>query len=150
MKLINRLSPYLFLPVLVAIIAGTSLCCTGKIERSSEINASTPKPGGIIDLNESTFYDKTATGVVLVEFGAPWCKYCKQEEPIIEDISTSIAGKALIGKVNIDDCPNISSKFGIQGIPVIMLFKDGKPVVQFTGLTQKEDILTEINKLINK
>ncbi len=77
---------------------------------------------------------------VLVDFWAPWCGPCKMIGPIVEELANDFEGKAKIGKVNVDDNQEIAGKFGIRGIPTVMLFKGGSVVESFVGLRSKEDL----------
>ncbi len=65
---------------------------------------------------------------VLVDFWAPWCGPCRQLSPIIDEISKETAGKFEVVKCNIDENPEVPSKYGVRSIPTLMIFKDGKMV----------------------
>jgi thioredoxin 1 len=86
---------------------------------------------------------------VLVDFWAVWCGPCQMQGPIVEDVAVSMAGKAKIGKMNVDENPQVPQKFGIMSIPTLMIFKGGTVVKQFVGVQSKETLLSELNKLIN-
>lgn len=77
---------------------------------------------------------------VLVDFWAEWCQPCRMLTPTIEAIAGDFAGKAKVGKVDTDNNREVSLKFGIRAIPTVILFKNGEPVKQFVGLTQKGDL----------
>lgn len=85
---------------------------------------------------------------VVVDFWAEWCGPCKMLAPIIEEISKELDGKVKIFKMNIDENPEIPSKYGIRSIPTIMLFKNGKQVDTIIGVKQKIFLLEWINKHI--
>ena len=82
---------------------------------------------------------------VLVDFWAEWCQPCRMLAPTIDEIADEYAGKAKIGKLDIDDNRAVSAKFGIRSIPTVLLFKNGEPVKQFVGLTQKADLAKAID-----
>jgi thioredoxin 1 len=86
---------------------------------------------------------------VLVDFWAVWCGPCQVQGPIVEEVARDMGGKAKVGKLNVDENPTVSQKFGIMSIPTLMIFKDGMVVKQFIGVQSKETLLGELNKLIN-
>lgn len=86
---------------------------------------------------------------VLVDFWAVWCGPCQMQGPIIEDVAKAIAGKAKVGKVNVDENPASARRYSIMSIPTLMIFKNGTVVKQFVGVQSKETLLGELNKLIN-
>jgi len=90
-----------------------------------------------------------STKPVLVDFWAVWCSPCIVQGPIVEEVAQAMAGKAKVGKLNVDENPNIAQKYMVMSIPTIMIFKSGTVVKQFIGVTSKEMLLSELNKLIN-
>lgn len=70
---------------------------------------------------------------VLVDFWAPWCGPCRMVAPSIEQLAEEFAGRAVIGKLNVDDNHHTSQQYGIQGIPALYIFKNGQPVDQLVG-----------------
>ena len=77
---------------------------------------------------------------VLVDFWAEWCGPCKQIAPALEEISDEMAGELTIAKVNIDDHPMTPGKYGVRGIPTMMIFKDGQVVSTKIGAMAKGKI----------
>jgi len=94
----------------------------------------------ILQLDNETFDATIKQGVVLVDFWAPWCGPCLMQTPILEEVAVRVGGKAIIAKVNVDEWPELARQFGIQGIPTLLLFKDGKLVNEFVG-TQSGRVL---------
>ncbi|HPS45892.1 MAG TPA: thioredoxin [Bacteroidales bacterium] len=104
---------------------------------------------GITELTEAHFETFIQSGTVLVDFYADWCKPCKIQAPIIEEVQKELAGKIKIGKINIDNHSSVANQFGIRSIPTLIIFKNGKPAKQLIGITSKEDIISAI-ETINK
>ena len=83
-------------------------------------------------------------GVAVIDFWAEWCGPCRMIAPIIEELSSEYDGKALIGKVNVDDNPEVAMKYGIRSIPTILILKDGEVVEQHVGTTSKKQLADKI------
>ncbi len=84
---------------------------------------------------------------VLVDFWAVWCGPCQIQGPIVEDIAKEVGDKAVIGKLNVDENPTVSQKYGIMSIPTLMIFKGGTVVKQYIGVQSKDTLLSELNRL---
>lgn len=89
-----------------------------------------------------------SSDLVLVDFWAEWCGPCKQIGPALEEISTEMGAKVKITKINIDDNPNTPSKYGVRGIPTLMLFKNGEVAATQVGALPKGKIVEWIEKSI--
>ena len=83
---------------------------------------------------------------VLVDFWAPWCGPCRQLSPIIDEIAKELAGKIEVYKCNVDDNPETPSKFGVRGIPSLMIFKDGKLFDSKVGALPRASLTEWITK----
>ena len=78
---------------------------------------------------------------VLVDFWATWCGPCRMLAPAVAQIAAECEGKIKVGKVNVDEEPELAQRFGIMSIPTVLAFKDGKKVNQSIGLVQKDKLL---------
>ena len=96
----------------------------------------------IINLNDSNFDQETLNGVTLVDFYADWCGPCKRMMPVLESVSkTLMADKIRVAKVNVDQSPNLSAKFGVRTIPMFALVKDGELVGKLVGSKPEGELL---------
>ncbi len=89
------------------------------------------------NFNELVIKENT---VAMVDFWAEWCGPCRMIGPSVEELSKEYEGKAVIGKLNVDDNPNIASTFGIRSIPTILFFKNGKIVDKQVGVVPKAEL----------
>lgn len=85
---------------------------------------------------------------VLVDFYATWCGPCKKMAPVVESVSKSYGGKIAVVKVNVDKNPELSALYGIQSIPAIKLFKNGKVVDESTGVTSVAELRGKIQRVM--
>jgi thioredoxin 1 len=75
---------------------------------------------------------------VLVDFTATWCGPCKALAPIVDQLAEDLDGKVKVGKLDIDNSPVTAGKYGVRGVPTVMVFKSGERTAQYVGLTTKQ------------
>ena len=94
-------------------------------------------------LNETNFDQKIKENTLpfLVDFWAQWCGPCQMLGPILEQIATDFKGRANVGKVNVDENPNLAGKFGVMSIPTLILFVGGQEKERLVGVVPKEQLV---------
>ena len=104
----------------------------------------------IIHLSDDTFQKEVieSSVPVLVDYWAEWCGPCKMIAPILDDLVSEYDGKLKIAKLNIDENPQTPTKFGIRGIPTLMIFKDGNPEATKVGALSKSQLTAFIDSTI--
>lgn len=93
----------------------------------------------MINITDDNFASEVENyqGYVLIDFWAEWCGPCKRLGPTIEQIANELVGTVKVGKMNVDENPETPSKFGIKGIPTLILFQDGKQIASRVGEAPK-------------
>ena len=95
----------------------------------------TPLPW-IVDADTNSFDEEVASSLpVLVDPWAPWCGPCRMVSPVVERIARDLAGRLKVVRLNVDDAPQISARYGVQGIPALLLLRDGHEVDRLVGAT---------------
>jgi thioredoxin 1 len=98
---------------------------------------------GIIELTASNFEAETKSGIVLIDFWAPWCGPCRMQGPILEQLVGKVEG-AKIAKLNVDEAGAIAAKFNVMSIPTLVVLKDGESVNQFVGVQQADTLVAAL------
>lgn len=102
-----------------------------------------------MNITDSTFKETIANNqVVVVDFWAEWCGPCKALSPIIEELEQEYDGKAIVGKLDVEENPDVCEEFGIRNIPTILIFKDGEIADKIVGATKKDSLKASIDKLL--
>ena len=99
----------------------------------------------VIKLTKANFETEAlkSTKPVLVDFYADWCGPCKMVSPLVDELSEE-SDAYKVGKVNVDESPELAAKYGVMSIPTLIVFKDGKPVKQFVGVQQAPALIAAL------
>ena len=82
---------------------------------------------------------------VLVDFTATWCGPCKALAPIVDQVAQELDGKLKVGKLDVDEAPVTAGKYGVRGVPTVMVFKNGERAAQHVGLTTKQKLIALVD-----
>lgn len=107
------------------------------------------KSKNITTLTTDNFDNEIATGVVMVDFWATWCMPCRAMAPVIDEIADQTKGKVKVGKVDVDANGPLANRYNVQGIPNIIIFKNGVQVENLVGIQSKETLIQALEKHIN-
>ncbi len=102
----------------------------------------------VVHFNKDTFQSQVleGKGTFLVDFWAAWCGPCKMLGPIIDQLAQECEGKAVVGKVNVDEEQELAVKYGVMSIPTVILFKDGQEISRTVGLQSKQALLSMLDR----
>jgi thioredoxin 1 len=105
---------------------------------------------GVFEVSDATFDQEVLRSEqpVLVDFWAVWCGPCKAIGPIVDNLAATYAGKLKVAKVNVDENGATPSRYGIRGIPTLLLFKDGKVADQIVGYVPQNVIEEKVQRLL--
>ncbi|MCP3902288.1 MAG: thioredoxin [Planctomycetes bacterium] len=102
----------------------------------------------VLTLNEDNFDEaiNASSLPILVDFWASWCQPCRVVAPRLSELAEELGGRAVVGKVDVDDSGDLANRFGVRSVPTLVLFKDGAVVDQLIGAAPKDDIRRLIEK----
>jgi thioredoxin 1 len=102
----------------------------------------------IIEFTDGNFEQEVESGegITVVDFWAPWCGPCRFVAPIIEQLAEEYAGRVKVGKLNVDDNPQVAARYGIRSIPTIGIFRDGEAVDGVIGAVPKAMLQSAVEK----
>ena len=102
-----------------------------------------PTPSGVVEVTDSRFEEQVLASPlpVLLDVWAPWCVPCRGMEPVIDDLASSLSGRVRVAKLNVDRSPAATARLRIQGVPTVIVFKDGHEVTRMVGERGKNELL---------
>ena len=106
--------------------------------------------GNVVELSDTNFEQEVTRSQtpVLVDLWAAWCGPCRLIAPVVEELAGTYQGKMKMGKLNVDDHPQVAAQFRIMNIPTLLLFKGGQEVDRIVGVVQKEELTRRIERVI--
>jgi thioredoxin len=117
-----------------------------KAKNLNDQNMNSSEP---ININEESFERAVVQSPlpVLVDFWAPWCGPCKMIAPLLDEIARENAGTLRVTKVNVDDNPSLTARFGVRSVPTLLVFSDGQIKNTVVGVTSKQNLLSKVAAL---
>jgi thioredoxin 2 len=121
---------------------------TGRKPICGKCKTQLPEAGGPIEVTDTTFAAEVenSSAPVLLDLWADWCGPCHMLAPTIAQLSSEMAGRVKVAKLNIDENPCTANRFGVRSIPTLLVLKDGKEVDRLVGVQPKQEILRRLEK----
>ena len=106
---------------------------------------------GLYEFDDKNFENEVlaSSTPVLVDFSAEWCGPCKQLAPVIEELANDFEGRVKVGKLDVDESQKTAMRYGVMGVPTVILFENGEPVDQAVGRVSKSVLESKITKLLD-
>jgi len=103
--------------------------------------------GNVVEVSDTSFDEEVLQSdtPVLIDFWAPWCGPCKTIAPVVEELAAQYAGRLKVVKMNVDDNPQTPSRYGVRGIPNLILFKGGQVADQIVGAVPKQQLVKAVD-----
>jgi len=136
----------------LGVLATNNVCSNCQSGSSTDFIENSKANGNELTMNldADNFNTTIAKGVVLVDFWARWCRPCRMQAPILDELVRAINGKAVIGKVNVDYSAFLAQRFTVQYLPTLILFRNGAEIKRFTGVKSKEFLIKSVEDLLKK
>jgi thioredoxin 1 len=99
-------------------------------------------------MEKNLFQEKLKKGLILIDFNAPWCAPCRDQEPVIKKLTHLYRDRAAIIEINIDQHHLLATEYGVQSIPTLILFKDGREIKRFVGLQSEASIVESLDRAL--
>ncbi len=106
--------------------------------------------GKAVEVTDANFVEVTGKGVALVDFWSESCPPCRVQGPIVDRLAGDFAGRATVGKCDVASNPETPTKFKIMYIPTLIVFREGKELKRFTGLTQEAALVSELEEALGQ
>lgn len=130
--------------IIFTILTTFFLAFTATTNAFGQKGKSSKESSPIVTLSAENYSAETAKGLVFVDYWAAWCGPCRRIAPILEDIAQEYKGTVKIGKLNVDNYKKFSLDNGIEALPTIVVYKDGKELTRILGLVSKDELVKVI------
>ncbi len=133
----------IIISVLFTLFVGYLYLSYRKMKNVKEV----PKSEKIKDLTDINFQHQVKNNISLVDFWASWCIPCKIMAPVLNELADEVGSGVQVCKVNVEQYQSLASRYGIRGIPTMLLLRDGKEINRFVGVKSKDFLLDHIQKI---